>query len=137
MLKDFYLEPRAGLSVRQKAVLLRGTEVGFILTQLLFSPQTHTLFSLLGLSHAYVTSIGKLVGVVALKEVGNQISAYSFLVFPSSFFTIEEVWFLRALSFSFFNFVSVINICPLCMFQSLLPSSSFPPFSCLVLLFLF
>lgn len=32
-------------------------------------PQTHTLFSLLGLSHAYVTSIGKLVGVVALKEV--------------------------------------------------------------------
>lgn len=31
--------------------------------------QTHTLFSLLGLSHAYVTSIGKLVGVVALKEV--------------------------------------------------------------------
>lgn len=35
------------------------------------SPQTHTLFSLLGLSHAYVTSIGKLVGVVALKEVRN------------------------------------------------------------------
>lgn len=33
------------------------------------SAQTHTLFSLLGLSHAYVTSIGKLVGVVALKEV--------------------------------------------------------------------
>ncbi|XP_067379242.1 chloride channel protein 1-like isoform X1 [Channa argus] len=30
--------------------------------------KTHTLFSLLGLSHAYVTSIGKLVGVVALKE---------------------------------------------------------------------
>lgn len=34
-----------------------------------FITQTHTLFSLLGLSHAYVTSIGKLVGVVALKEV--------------------------------------------------------------------
>uniref|UniRef100_A0A7N8WQF2 Chloride channel, voltage-sensitive 1b n=1 Tax=Mastacembelus armatus TaxID=205130 RepID=A0A7N8WQF2_9TELE len=31
--------------------------------------KTHTLFSLLSLSHAYVTSIGKLVGVVALKEV--------------------------------------------------------------------
>ncbi|KAF5895850.1 chloride channel protein 1-like, partial [Clarias magur] len=30
--------------------------------------KTHTLFSLLGLSHAYVTSIGMLVGVVALKE---------------------------------------------------------------------
>ena len=39
----------------------------FVLSPL--SPQTHTLFSLLGLSHAYVTSIGKLVGVVALKEV--------------------------------------------------------------------
>uniref|UniRef100_A0AAQ5YPU1 Chloride channel protein n=1 Tax=Amphiprion ocellaris TaxID=80972 RepID=A0AAQ5YPU1_AMPOC len=35
--------------------------------------KTHTLFSLLGLSHAYVTSIGKLVGVVALKEVRNLI----------------------------------------------------------------
>uniref|UniRef100_A0A669BD25 Chloride channel, voltage-sensitive 1a n=1 Tax=Oreochromis niloticus TaxID=8128 RepID=A0A669BD25_ORENI len=33
--------------------------------------KTHTLFSLLGLSHAYVTSTGKLVGVVALKEVRN------------------------------------------------------------------
>ncbi|MGH0134163.1 UNVERIFIED_CONTAM: hypothetical protein FKN15_016614 [Acipenser sinensis] len=31
--------------------------------------KTHTLFCLLGLSHAYVTSIGKLVGVVALKEL--------------------------------------------------------------------
>uniref|UniRef100_A0AAY4A674 Chloride channel protein n=1 Tax=Denticeps clupeoides TaxID=299321 RepID=A0AAY4A674_9TELE len=35
--------------------------------------KTHTLFSLLGLSHAYVTSIGKLVGVVALKEVRTAI----------------------------------------------------------------
>ncbi|KAK1880489.1 Chloride channel protein 1 [Dissostichus eleginoides] len=34
---------------------------------------THTLFSLLGLSHAYVTSIGKLVGVVALKELQKAI----------------------------------------------------------------
>lgn len=31
--------------------------------------QTHTLFSLLGLSHAYVTSMGKLRGVIALEEV--------------------------------------------------------------------
>ncbi|XP_059816324.1 chloride channel protein-like, partial [Hypanus sabinus] len=30
--------------------------------------KTHTLFSLLGLDRAYVTSMGKLVGVVALKE---------------------------------------------------------------------
>uniref|UniRef100_A0AAY4A6B7 Chloride channel protein n=1 Tax=Denticeps clupeoides TaxID=299321 RepID=A0AAY4A6B7_9TELE len=35
--------------------------------------KTHTLFSLLGLSHAYVTSIGKLVGVVALKELQTAI----------------------------------------------------------------
>lgn len=34
-----------------------------------FPPQTHTIFSLLGLDHAYVTSIGRLIGVVSLKEV--------------------------------------------------------------------
>lgn len=31
--------------------------------------QVHTLFSLLGLSHAYVTDCGRLIGVIALKEV--------------------------------------------------------------------
>lgn len=31
--------------------------------------KVHSLFSMLGLNHAYVTSTGKLVGVVALKEV--------------------------------------------------------------------
>uniref|UniRef100_A0A8C6UW00 Chloride channel 2c n=1 Tax=Neogobius melanostomus TaxID=47308 RepID=A0A8C6UW00_9GOBI len=31
--------------------------------------KTHTIFSLLGLDHAYVTSIGRLIGVVSLKEV--------------------------------------------------------------------
>lgn len=36
---------------------------------MLFFPQTHTIFSLLGLDHAYVTSIGRLIGVVSLKEV--------------------------------------------------------------------
>lgn len=36
---------------------------------LLPPPQTHTIFSLLGLDHAYVTSIGRLIGVVSLKEV--------------------------------------------------------------------
>uniref|UniRef100_A0A673YF27 Chloride voltage-gated channel 2 n=1 Tax=Salmo trutta TaxID=8032 RepID=A0A673YF27_SALTR len=30
--------------------------------------KTHTIFSLLGLDHAYVTSIGRLIGVVSLKE---------------------------------------------------------------------
>uniref|UniRef100_A0A452IHX3 Uncharacterized protein n=1 Tax=Gopherus agassizii TaxID=38772 RepID=A0A452IHX3_9SAUR len=33
--------------------------------------KTHTLFSLLGLSHAYVTSKGKLKGVLALEEVNT------------------------------------------------------------------
>ena len=31
--------------------------------------QIHSMFSLLGLNHAYVTTLGRLVGVVALKEV--------------------------------------------------------------------
>uniref|UniRef100_A0A8C8JP00 Chloride voltage-gated channel 2 n=1 Tax=Oncorhynchus tshawytscha TaxID=74940 RepID=A0A8C8JP00_ONCTS len=33
--------------------------------------KTHTIFSLLGLDHAYVTSIGRLIGVVSLKEVSD------------------------------------------------------------------
>uniref|UniRef100_A0A8C7JRR8 Chloride channel, voltage-sensitive 1a n=1 Tax=Oncorhynchus kisutch TaxID=8019 RepID=A0A8C7JRR8_ONCKI len=44
-------------------------------SDLLCLSQTHTLFSLLGLSHAYVTSIGKLVGVVALKELQKAVEA--------------------------------------------------------------
>lgn len=43
--------------------------------------QTHTLFSLLGLSHAYVTSIGKLVGVVALKEVKSLFAFHFVLIY--------------------------------------------------------
>lgn len=39
------------------------------LTSSAFVLQTHTIFSLLGLDHAYVTSIGRLIGVVSLKEV--------------------------------------------------------------------
>ncbi|KAG8014168.1 Chloride channel protein 2 [Nibea albiflora] len=35
--------------------------------------QTHTIFSLLGLDHAYVTSMGRLVGVVSLKELRKAI----------------------------------------------------------------
>uniref|UniRef100_A0A8C4XKS9 Chloride voltage-gated channel 1 n=1 Tax=Falco tinnunculus TaxID=100819 RepID=A0A8C4XKS9_FALTI len=35
--------------------------------------KTHTLFSLLGLSHAYVTSMGKLRGVLALEELQKAI----------------------------------------------------------------
>uniref|UniRef100_A0A8C6XX26 Chloride voltage-gated channel 2 n=1 Tax=Naja naja TaxID=35670 RepID=A0A8C6XX26_NAJNA len=33
--------------------------------------KTHTIFSLLGVDHAYVTSIGRLIGVVTLKEVSS------------------------------------------------------------------
>lgn len=31
--------------------------------------RVHTLFSMLGLNHAYVTSFGRLVGIVALKDI--------------------------------------------------------------------
>ncbi len=34
--------------------------------------KVHSLFSLLGLSHAYVTDRGKLIGVMGLKEVGEK-----------------------------------------------------------------
>jgi hypothetical protein len=40
-----------------------------MLTWAFFPHQTHTLFSLLGLHLAYVTSMGKLRGVLALEEV--------------------------------------------------------------------
>lgn len=35
--------------------------------------KTHTIFSLLGVDHAYVTSIGRLVGMVSLKELRKAI----------------------------------------------------------------
>lgn len=35
----------------------------------MFFLQVHSLFSMLGLNHAYVTAIGRIIGVVALKEV--------------------------------------------------------------------
>lgn len=31
--------------------------------------KVHSLFSMIGINHAYVTNVGRLVGVVALKEV--------------------------------------------------------------------
>lgn len=31
--------------------------------------KTHSLFAMVGINHAYVTKLGRLVGVVALKEV--------------------------------------------------------------------
>ncbi|XP_069993072.1 chloride channel protein 2 isoform X5 [Penaeus vannamei] len=35
--------------------------------------RVHSMFSMLGINHAYVTAIGRLIGVVALKEVRNAI----------------------------------------------------------------
>jgi len=34
--------------------------------------KVHSVFSLVGVNHAYVTAIGRLVGVVGLKEVSTQ-----------------------------------------------------------------
>ena len=39
--------------------------------------QIHSLFSILTLSHAYVTSIGRLVGVVTLTDVSSSSHAPS------------------------------------------------------------
>ncbi|CAF92945.1 unnamed protein product, partial [Tetraodon nigroviridis] len=52
--------------------LVEQTSLHKAMTHLL-SPQTHTIFSLLGLDHAYVTSMGRLVGVVSLKELRKAI----------------------------------------------------------------
>uniref|UniRef100_A0A671XHG4 Chloride channel, voltage-sensitive 1a n=1 Tax=Sparus aurata TaxID=8175 RepID=A0A671XHG4_SPAAU len=80
--------------------------------------KTHTLFSLLGLSHAYVTSIGKLVGVVALKEVRNFtaecVSGFSlveFLNLKDIFNSSEAVMFppVSLLSFGCFCLILVSN----------------------------
>ena len=35
--------------------------------------KVHSLFSMLGVNHAYVTAIGRLIGVVALKELRKAI----------------------------------------------------------------
>ena len=46
--------------------------------------RVHSLFSLLGVNHAYVTTIGRLIGVVALKEV----SFIKQIVYKSTLFSI-------------------------------------------------
>ena len=35
--------------------------------------QVHSVFSMLGVNHAYVTAIGRLIGVVGLKELREAI----------------------------------------------------------------
>uniref|UniRef100_A0A8C8JSV7 Chloride channel 2c n=1 Tax=Oncorhynchus tshawytscha TaxID=74940 RepID=A0A8C8JSV7_ONCTS len=42
--------------------------------------KTHTIFSLLGLDHAYVTSIGRLIGVVSLKEREARIHSFNLIL---------------------------------------------------------
>lgn len=50
--------------------------------------KVHSLFSMVGINHAYVTKIGRLVGVVGLKEVSSLKSysifdlTISYLYFP-------------------------------------------------------
>ena len=43
--------------------------------------QVHSLFSMLGLNHAYVTAIGRIIGVVALKEVCIYLSFFHLYIF--------------------------------------------------------
>jgi chloride channel 2 len=38
--------------------------------------KVHSVFSLVGVNHAYVTAIGRLVGVVGLKEVSSKCSEF-------------------------------------------------------------
>lgn len=43
--------------------------------------KVHSLFSMVGVNHAYVTAIGRLVGVVALKEVSAPNSEWNVSIF--------------------------------------------------------
>ena len=54
--------------------------------------KVHSLFSMVGVNHAYVTAIGRLVGVVGLKEVKKY-------VLPSRFFK-EEKFLVSRFSYS-------------------------------------
>lgn len=44
--------------------------------------KVHSLFSMLGLNHAYVTAIGRIIGVVALKELRKAIEGTNSGEFP-------------------------------------------------------
>lgn len=85
--------------------------------------QTHTLFSLLGLSHAYVTSIGKLVGVVALKEVKSLFAFHFVLIYRLVFCHLsgfdpvmwhDELWAVLSPRASFFTlwFMQLFHLPP-------------------------
>lgn len=49
-------------------------------------PQVHSLFSMLGLNHAYVTAIGRLIGVVALKEVRFRLFDFYLFLFVGNIY---------------------------------------------------
>lgn len=46
--------------------------------------KVHSLFSMVGVNHAYVTAIGRLVGVVALKEVRMCTKIYLSIMIPKN-----------------------------------------------------
>lgn len=51
--------------------------------------KVHSLFSMIGINHAYVTHIGKLVGVVALKEVSPPTTSTCSIDSNSSFHFVQ------------------------------------------------
>ncbi len=56
----------------QKAVDLQNCHIDpapFQLVERTSLLKVHSMFSLLGVNHAYVTTIGQLIGIVSLKEV--------------------------------------------------------------------
>lgn len=74
---DLYGSERANWEYAQLSVVVDFEELGidpapFQLVEHCSLFKVHSLFSLLGLSRAYVTRCGRLVGVVALKDVSFQ-----------------------------------------------------------------
>ena len=50
--------------------------------------KVHSMFSLLGVNHAYVTTIGQLIGIVSLKEVSAVITKKSLLPLSDDILTV-------------------------------------------------
>lgn len=53
--------------------------------------RVHSMFSMLGINHAYVTAIGRLIGVVALKEVSWLCIRFFMLKFVRENFVVETL----------------------------------------------
>ena len=72
----------------QETINLSGLQVDPAPFQLVESTnlhKVHTLFALLGLTHTYVTAIGRLVGVVTLDDVSHIVLGLFFSICPKSF----------------------------------------------------